>query len=154
MTVRQRGGGHKKRYRIIDFKRNKDGIPGTIKTIEYDPNRSAFIALVFYADGEKRYILAPRGIKVGDTILAGATATPDVVVDIQEKLQFKEYNLIQRSFTRENLTYVVLQEEDKNRRILELLERNPGSSIIYVRSRKGTKDVARFLIENQIIAHF
>jgi ATP-dependent DNA helicase RecQ len=83
-----------------------------------------------------------------------ATATPDVVVDIQEKLQFKEYNLIQRSFTRENLTYVVLQEEDKNRRILELLERNPGSSIIYVRSRKGTKDVARFLIENQISAHF
>ncbi len=78
MTVRQRGGGHKKRYRIIDFKRNKDGIPGTIKTIEYDPNRSAFIALVFYADGDKRYILAPRGIKVGDTIMAGATATPDV----------------------------------------------------------------------------
>jgi len=83
-----------------------------------------------------------------------ATATPDVVVDIQEKLQFKEFNLIQRSFTRDNLNYVVLQEEDKNRRILQLLERNPGSSIIYVRSRKATKEVARFLIENQISAHF
>ena len=83
-----------------------------------------------------------------------ATATPDVVVDIQEKLQFKELNLIQRSFTRENLTYVVLQEEDKNRRLLQLMERNPGSSIVYVRSRKGTKEIARFLIENQISAHF
>ncbi|MCK5856707.1 MAG: RecQ family ATP-dependent DNA helicase [Bacteroidales bacterium] len=83
-----------------------------------------------------------------------ATATPDVVVDIQEKLQFNEYNLIQRSFNRENLTYVVLQEEDKNRRLLELLSRNQGSSIIYVRSRKATKEVARFLIENKISAHF
>jgi len=83
-----------------------------------------------------------------------ATATPDVVIDIQEKLKFKEYNLIQRSFTRDNLTYVVLKEEDKNRRILRLLKRNPGSSIIYVRSRKSTKEVARFLVENRISAHF
>jgi ATP-dependent DNA helicase RecQ len=83
-----------------------------------------------------------------------ATATPDVVVDIQEKLQFKNYNLIQRSFTRENLTYVVLPEEDKNRRLLQLLERNPGSSIVYVRSRKGTKEIARFLLEHKISAHF
>jgi large subunit ribosomal protein L2 len=78
MTVRQRGGGHKKRYRTIDFKRNKDGVPGTIKSIEYDPNRTAFIALVFYADGEKRYIIAPNGIKVGDKIMSGDKAEPDV----------------------------------------------------------------------------
>ena len=77
MTVRQRGGGHKRRYRIIDFKRNKDGVPGTIKTIEYDPNRSAFIALVFYADGEKRYIIAPNGLKVEDKILSGPGSPPD-----------------------------------------------------------------------------
>ena len=74
ITVRHRGGGHKKNYRIIDFKRDKDGIPGKIATIEYDPNRSAFIALVVYADGEKRYIIAPAGIKVGDKIEAGPNA--------------------------------------------------------------------------------
>nr|MBS0037267.1 50S ribosomal protein L2 [Saprospiraceae bacterium] len=78
MTVRQRGGGHKRRYRIIDFKRDKDGIPGVIKTIEYDPNRSAFIALVFYPDGEKRYIIAPNGLKVGDTVSSGPGASPDL----------------------------------------------------------------------------
>jgi len=78
MTVRQRGGGHKRKYRIIDFKRNKEGIQGKVKTIEYDPNRTAFIALVNYADGEKRYILAPNGLKVGDIINAGRKATPDV----------------------------------------------------------------------------
>ncbi len=83
-----------------------------------------------------------------------ATATPDVVEDIQEKLKFKEHNLFQRSFQRENLTYVVLQEEDKNRRLLDLLKRNPGSSIVYVRSRKATKEIARFLVENKISAHF
>lgn len=78
LTVRQRGGGHKRRYRIIDFKRNKYGIPATVKTIEYDPNRSAFIALLFYVDGEKRYIIAPEGLKVGQQVLSGDTATPDV----------------------------------------------------------------------------
>lgn len=71
ITVRHRGGGSKRKYRIIDFKRNKDNIPGIIKTIEYDPNRSANIALVVYKDGEKRYIIAPEGIKVGETILSG-----------------------------------------------------------------------------------
>ncbi|WP_028308940.1 50S ribosomal protein L2 [Desulfitibacter alkalitolerans] len=71
ITVRHRGGGHKRAYRIIDFKRNKDGIPATVATIEYDPNRSANIALVNYADGEKRYILAPNGLKVGDKIESG-----------------------------------------------------------------------------------
>ncbi|MDX1478539.1 MAG: 50S ribosomal protein L2 [Saprospiraceae bacterium] len=78
MTVRNRGGGHKRRYRVIDFKRDKDGVQGTVKTIEYDPNRSAYIALVVYADGEKRYILAPRGIQVGSTIMSGSNATPEV----------------------------------------------------------------------------
>ncbi|MGB3548825.1 MAG: 50S ribosomal protein L2 [Saprospiraceae bacterium] len=78
MTVRQRGGGHKRRYRIIDFKRNKDGIHATVKSIEYDPNRTAFIALVEYADGVKTYIIAPQGLKVGDSIRSGKGATPDV----------------------------------------------------------------------------
>jgi len=74
ITVRHQGGGVKQKYRIIDFKRDKDGIPGTVKTIEYDPNRSANIALVVYKDGEKRYILAPKGLTVGTVIEAGAQA--------------------------------------------------------------------------------
>ncbi|TVP95030.1 MAG: 50S ribosomal protein L2 [Acholeplasmatales bacterium] len=74
ITVRHQGGGAKRKYRIIDFKRNKDGIPGRIATIEYDPNRTANIALVHYADGEKRYILAPKGLKVGMEIESGADA--------------------------------------------------------------------------------
>ncbi len=78
MTMRHLGGGHKKRYRIIDFKRLKDGIPATVKTIEYDPNRSAFIALLSYADGEKRYILAPNKLKVGMTVVSGKGAAPEV----------------------------------------------------------------------------
>lgn len=76
ITVRRRGGGHKRRYRAIDFKRNKDGVPGKVKTIEYDPNRSANIALVWYADGDKRYIVAPLGLEVGQTILSGRGADP------------------------------------------------------------------------------
>lgn len=72
ITVRHRGGGAKRKYRIIDFKRNKDNIPARVATIEYDPNRSAFIALLNYVDGEKRYILAPVGIKVGDVLVSGA----------------------------------------------------------------------------------
>ena len=78
MTVRYRGGGHKRLIRIVDFKRNKDGIPAVVKTIEYDPNRSARIALLFYADGEKRYIVAPNGLQVGMTLMSGETATPDL----------------------------------------------------------------------------
>lgn len=74
ITVRHRGSGVKKNYRIIDFKRNKDGIPAKVATIEYDPNRSAYIALVVYADGEKRYIIAPVGLKVGTTIVSGPDA--------------------------------------------------------------------------------
>ena len=74
ITVRHRGGGHKRRYRVIDFKRNKEGIPARVETIEYDPNRSARIALVLYADGERRYIIAPLGLRVDDTIMSGAEA--------------------------------------------------------------------------------
>ena len=74
ITVRHRGGGYRPKYRIIDFKRNKDGIPGTVATIEYDPNRSANIALINYADGEKRYIIAPNKLRVGDVIVSGADA--------------------------------------------------------------------------------
>lgn len=78
MTMRMIGGGNKKKYRTIDFKRDKDGVPGTVKTIEYDPNRSALIALVHYKDGEKRYILAPEGIEIGKEIRSGSDASPEV----------------------------------------------------------------------------
>ena len=74
ITVRHQGGGARRKYRIIDFKRTKDGIPAVVKAIEYDPNRTCFIALLYYADGEKRYILAPLGLKVGDTVMSGPTA--------------------------------------------------------------------------------
>jgi large subunit ribosomal protein L2 len=78
MTMRYIGGGHKKRYRIIDFKRNKDGVDATVVSIEYDPNRTAFIALVEYTDGEKRYIIAPKGLEVGTKIRSGKKAAPNV----------------------------------------------------------------------------
>ena len=78
MTMRYMGGGHKRKYRLIDFKRNKDGVPAVVKTIEYDPNRSARIALLFYADGEKRYIIAPNGLQVGSTLMSGANAAPEI----------------------------------------------------------------------------
>ena len=85
ITVRHRGGGYRPKYRIIDFKRLKDGIPGKVSTIEYDPNRSANIALIFYADGEKRYIIAPNKLKVGDTIVSG----PDADIKIGNTLPLK-----------------------------------------------------------------
>ena len=78
MTERYRGGGHKRRYRIIDFKRNKFDIPATVRSIEYDPNRTAFIALVVYADGEKRYIIAPNELKVGDQIISGEKVPAEI----------------------------------------------------------------------------
>ena len=74
ITVRHQGGGNRQKYRIIDFKRNKDGIPAKVATIEYDPNRTAYIALLNYQDGEKRYILAPLGLQVGDTVMSGKDA--------------------------------------------------------------------------------
>jgi large subunit ribosomal protein L2 len=77
MTMRHKGGGHKRRYRVIDWKRDKENMSATVQTIEYDPNRTAFIALVEYTDGEKRYILAPQGLKVGDKVVSGSQATPD-----------------------------------------------------------------------------
>jgi large subunit ribosomal protein L2 len=78
MTMRYVGGGHKHQYRVVDFKRDKHDVPAKVKQIEYDPNRTARIALLYYADGEKRYIIAPEGLKVGDTVVAGKEATPNV----------------------------------------------------------------------------
>ena len=78
MTIRYKGGGHKRRYRIIDFKRDKQGIPATVSTIEYDPNRTAFIALVNYQDGEKRYVIAQNGLQVGQNIISGNNVAPEI----------------------------------------------------------------------------
>ncbi|TVZ52048.1 50S ribosomal protein L2 [Dokdonia sp. Hel_I_53] len=78
MTIRQVGGGHKKRYRIIDFKRNKQGIPATVASIQYDPNRTAFIALLNYQDGEKRYIIAQNGLQVGQNLVSGSNVAPEI----------------------------------------------------------------------------
>lgn len=85
ITVRHRGGGNKRLYRIIDFKREKDGIPAKVDAIEYDPNRSSYIALLIYADGEKRYIIAPQGLKAGDTVISGS----DVEIAIGNSLPLK-----------------------------------------------------------------
>jgi ribosomal protein L2 len=74
ITVRHKGGGHKHHYRVVDFKRNKDGIPAKVERIEYDPNRTAHLALVCYADGERRYIIAPRGLRVGASLVSGGSA--------------------------------------------------------------------------------
>jgi len=78
LTMRYIGGGHKKRFRIIDFKRNKTDIPGTVVSVEYDPNRTSFIALIQYPDGEKRYIIAPQGLQVGATVSSGENAVPEI----------------------------------------------------------------------------
>ncbi len=86
ITTRHQGGGHKRKYRVIDFKRDKDGIPAKVASIEYDPNRSARIALLNYADGEKRYIIAPRGLKVGDEIMSG----PDADITPGNALKLKD----------------------------------------------------------------
>ena len=89
ITTRHRGGGHKRRYRIIDFKRDKEGVPGRVSSIEYDPNRSANIALITYADGEKRYILAPSNLHVGDTVMAG----PEADIKVGNALKLKDMPL-------------------------------------------------------------
>lgn len=78
MTMRYLGGGHKRKLRVVDFKRNKFDVPATVKSIEYDPSRSARVALLYYADGEKRYIIAPQGLKVGQTVVSGESAAPEV----------------------------------------------------------------------------
>ena len=85
ITIRHRGGGHKRRYSLIDFKRNKFDVPGKVATIEYDPNRSAYISLIHYSDGDKRYILSPLGLKVGDPILSGDNAPLKVANALQLK---------------------------------------------------------------------
>ena len=99
ITSRRRGGGHKRRYRVIDFKRTKQGIPARVATIEYDPNRSANIALLHYADGEKAYIIAPLGLKVGATVMAGPEAEPNAgnamrLADIPIGLQIHNIELM------------------------------------------------------------
>ena len=78
ITARHRGGGHKRQYRLIDFRRNKDGVPAKVDSIQYDPNRTARIALLHYVDGEKRYIIAPDGLKAGDKVMSGDDAPPTV----------------------------------------------------------------------------
>ena len=78
MTIRQKGGGHKRRYRVIDFKRDKQDVVATVESIQYDPNRTAFIALLVYADGEKRYIVAPNGLQVGQEVVSGPNAAPEI----------------------------------------------------------------------------
>ena len=78
MTIRHRGGGHKRRYRVIDFKRDKQDVAATVKSIQYDPNRTAFIALLEYADGEKRYVIAQNGLEVGQTVSSGSSAAPEI----------------------------------------------------------------------------
>ena len=83
MTMRYIGGGHKQKYRFIDFKRNKDGIPATVKSIEYDPNRSSRIALLYYADGAKSYIISPNGLEVGQTVVSGSQAAPEFLAACQ-----------------------------------------------------------------------
>ena len=85
LTMRYRGGGHKKKYRIVDFKRDKHNIEAKVATIEYDPNRTAFIALVEYTDGEKRYIIAPQGLKVGDSVISGNAVAPEIGNALQLK---------------------------------------------------------------------
>ena len=95
ITVRHRGGGAKKKYRIIDFKRKKDGIPATVVGIEYDPNRSANIALICYADGEKAYILAPEGLTDGMTVMNGA----DAEVRVGTAFHFQRFRLVHRFTT-------------------------------------------------------
>ena len=89
ITIRHRGGGHKKQYRIIDFKRNKHGVPGIVNSIEYDPNRNARIALVHFIDGEKRYILHPNNLNIGDTVLSGK----GIAIDIGNTLSLEEIPL-------------------------------------------------------------
>src|SRR5690554_4953372 len=89
ISVRRRGGGHKRAYRIIDFRRDKYGVPATVKTIEYDPNRTVNIALLFYADGEKRYMIAPRGLTVGTKVVSG----PDAPIEVGNALPLKNIPL-------------------------------------------------------------
>ena len=94
ITIRHKGGGHKHHYRVVDFVRNKDGIPAKVETIEYDPNRTAHIALVCYADGERRYIIAPRGLEVGSTVLSGADAPIKAAVELMFKVEVESVSTV------------------------------------------------------------
>ena len=95
ITVRHQGGGHKQHYRIVDFKRDKDGIAGVVERLEYDPNRSAHIALIKYADGERRYILAPKGVRAGTPIISGE----DAPIKPGNALPIRAFRLVQRFTT-------------------------------------------------------
>ena len=98
MTARHKGGGHKRRYREIDFKRDKEGIPAKVASIEYDPNRSANIALLHYADGEKRYIIAPNKLQVGDRIIAGPDAEINIEAEPSGTIEY-EYAIFKQAYT-------------------------------------------------------
>ncbi len=146
MTMRYIGGGHKKLYRIIDFKRDKDGIPATVKSIEYDPNRSARIALLFYADGEKRYIIAPNGLKVGQKIMSGKDVSPEVgnalfLSDIP--LGTVIHNIELRpgqgaSLSRSAGSYAQLQSRDGNYAIIKLPSGESRMILVTCKATIGT----------------
>ena len=126
MTVRYMGGGHKRKYRLIDFKREKDGVPAVVKTIEYDPNRSARIALLFYADGEKRYIIAPNGLQVGATLMSGAEAAPEVG-NAQGALLVRSAGNFAQLTSREGSYCVIKLPSGETRKILSACKATVGS---------------------------
>ena len=157
MTVRHQGGGHKRQYRIIDFKRTKDNIPAKVASIEYDPNRSARIALLFYADGEKRYILAPNGLKVGDVVFSGpesdikpGNALPLLNIPLGTNVHNIELKIGKGGqIVRSAGTSAQLMAKDGNRALLRL----PSGEMRYVhincRATVGT--VGNVDHENQVI---
>jgi len=122
ITVRHQGGGHKRRYRIIDFKRNKDGIPAVVERLEYDPNRTANIALLLYKDGERRYIIAPRGVAAGDEVVSGA----DVPIAVGNSLPL-------RSVPVGTVLHCVEMKPGKGAQ----LARSAGTSVQFVASEAG-----------------
>ena len=101
MTMRYIGGGHRQLYRLIDFKREKDGVPAVVKSVEYDPNRSANIALLYYVDGEKRYIIAPNGLAVGQSIMSGEKAAPEIGNSLPLKILNFVQDKVQPSFVQQ-----------------------------------------------------
>lgn len=108
MTMRYIGGGHKQKYRIIDFKRNKDGIPATVKSIEYDPNRSSRIALLYYADGAKSYIIAPNGLEVGQTVVSFVPSMVETAVADAPRLIFIISPMASSSISLKSLTPIFI----------------------------------------------
>ena len=153
MTIRNIGGGHKKQYRIIDFKRNKDGIEGTVVSIEYDPNRTAFIALLQYADGEKRYIIAPQGLQVGAKVISGNEVAPEIGNALQMKnIPLGDYYLKIaygkefRKLTQDNQCIVKFLRDA----VYEKGEQN----LAFRKTRKGTRTVGDKEYANYDISYF